>query len=120
MDTAIIPTDTIDRTPTIDHITIMVGRHTTGITGIGSTATITDPAGKWKKYTYDVFGNIKQVNEPNPAGGADYLTTYTYDLLNHLTQVLMPRPTGTQTRTFVYNADHAAPDQRDSPGEWAD
>ena len=40
MDTAIIPTDTIDRTPTIDHITIMVGRHTTGITGIESTATI--------------------------------------------------------------------------------
>ena len=40
MDTAIIPTDTIDRTPTIDHITIMVGRHTTGITGIESTGTI--------------------------------------------------------------------------------
>jgi len=44
------------------------------------------------------------VNEPNPAGGADYVTTYTYDMLNHLTQVSMPRPTGTQTRTFVYNA----------------
>ena len=39
-DTAIIPTGTIDRTPTIDHITIMVGRHTTGITGIESTGTI--------------------------------------------------------------------------------
>jgi len=25
----------------------------------------------------DVFGNIKQVNGPNPAGGADYVTTYT-------------------------------------------
>jgi len=35
MDTAIIPTGTIDRTPTI-----MVGRHTTGITGIESTGTI--------------------------------------------------------------------------------
>ena len=32
--TAIIPTGTIG------HITIIVGRHTTGITGIGSTATI--------------------------------------------------------------------------------
>ena len=40
MDTAIIPTGTIDRTPTIGHIPIIVGRHTTGITGIGSTATI--------------------------------------------------------------------------------
>ena len=39
-DTAIIPTGTIDRTPTIGHIPIIVGRHTTGITGIGSTATI--------------------------------------------------------------------------------
>ena len=39
-DTAIIPTGTIDRTPTIDPITIMVGRHTTGITGIESTGTI--------------------------------------------------------------------------------
>ena len=34
MDTAIIPTGTIDP------ITIMVGRHTTGITGIESTGTI--------------------------------------------------------------------------------
>jgi hypothetical protein len=39
-DTAIIPTGTIDRTPTTGHIPIIVGRHTTGITGIGSTATI--------------------------------------------------------------------------------
>src|ERR1700730_10578490 len=41
---------------------------------------------------------------PNPAGGADYVTTYTYDALNHLTQVSMPRPSGTQTRTFVYDS----------------
>ena len=39
-DTAIILTGTIDRTPTIGHIPIIVDRHTTGITGIGSTATI--------------------------------------------------------------------------------
>jgi len=76
---------------------------TTGI--IGTTTTITDPAGKWKKYTYDVFGNLRQVNEPNPAGGADYVTTYTYDFLNHLTQVSMPRPNGTQNRTFVYDSN---------------
>src|SRR5437762_12399938 len=40
MDTAIIPTGTIARIPTIDPITIMVGRHITGITGIESTGTI--------------------------------------------------------------------------------
>src|SRR4029077_12634573 len=50
-------------------------------------------------------GNLRQVNEPNPAGGADYVTTYTSDLLTHLTQVSMPRPNGTQTRTFVYDSN---------------
>jgi YD repeat-containing protein len=70
----------------------------------GNVTTITDPAGKWKKQTVDVFGNLKTVNEPNPAGGADYVTTYTYDMLNHLTGVSMTRSTGSQTRTFVYNA----------------
>ncbi len=69
----------------------------------GNTTTITDPAGKWKKQTVDAFGNLTQVNEPNPAGGADYVTTYTYDVLNHLKQVSMPRPTGTQTHAFVYD-----------------
>jgi len=63
---------------------------------------VTDPAGKWKKYASDAFGRLTQVNEPNPAGGADYVTNYTYDLLDHLTQVSMPRPSGTQTRTFNY------------------
>ncbi len=50
-----------------------------------------------------------QVDEPNPAGGADYLTNYTYNNFNKLTQVSMPRtmPGGavvTQTRTLVYDA----------------
>ena len=64
-------------------------------------ATLTDEAGKWKKYTVDALGNLKQVEEPNPAGGSWY-TTYTYDLLNHLTGVSMSRPSGTQTRSFNY------------------
>ncbi len=46
-----------------------------------------------------------QVNEPNPAGGTDYVTTHTYDVLGHLTGVSMPRPTGTRTRTFSYVED---------------
>jgi hypothetical protein len=29
---------------------------------------VTDPAGKWKKYTTDVLGQLVLVDEPNPAG----------------------------------------------------
>jgi RHS repeat-associated protein len=72
----------------------------------GNTTKTTDSAGKWKKQTADAFGNLTTVNEPNPAGGADFVTTYTYNTLNQMTQVSMPRPyqggTYTQTRTFVY------------------
>ncbi len=50
----------------------------------------------------NALGQLTQVNEPNPAGGSDYVTTYTYDTLGHLTGVSMPRPSGTQTRTFNY------------------
>lgn len=74
----------------------------------GNAVTVTDPAGKWKKYTSDAFGNLVQVTEPNPAGGANYETYYSYNLRNKLTQVQMPRPvsgggTVTQYRTFVYD-----------------
>jgi len=42
------------------------------------------------------------VIEPNPAGGANFVTTYSYDGMNHLVGVTMTRPEGTQTRSFVY------------------
>jgi YD repeat-containing protein len=45
------------------------------------------------------------VIEPNPAGGADWITNYTYDTLGHLVGVSMPRSEGTQTRTFVYTGN---------------
>ena len=52
------------------------------------------------------FKHLTQVNEPNPAGGADYVTTYQYTILDQVKLVTMPRPTGlgtvTQTRTFTY------------------
>jgi YD repeat-containing protein len=32
----------------------------------GNATTITDPAGKWKKYITDALGNLIQVVEPNP------------------------------------------------------
>ena len=68
----------------------------------------TDAAGKWKKLTMDEFGNVTQVNEPDPVTiGQEYVTSYQYDLLNHLTKVQMPRPSGggsyTQERTWVYS-----------------
>lgn len=52
----------------------------------------------------DGFGNVSQVQEPDPAnpGTASYYTYYTYDVMNQLIGVNMPRPTGTQTRTFNY------------------
>ena len=69
----------------------------------GNTVKTTDPAGKWKKFTMNAMGNLTQVNEPNPAGGADLVTTYTYNLADKLTQVSMTRGATTQLRTFTYN-----------------
>jgi len=37
----------------------------------GNTVKVTDPVGKWKKYTSDAVGNLVQVTEPDPGGGAD-------------------------------------------------
>ena len=78
----------------------------------GNTVTVTDPAGKWKRFLTDARGNLWQVNEPNPNGGVDYITYYTYSTLNHLLTVSMTRPNVpadgtnvTQTRTFLYKSD---------------
>ena len=89
----------------------------------GNVTTVADPAGKWKQYFNDAFGNLLTVIEPDPAVNpavpaspistnplpAGYLlTSYTYDQFNHLTQVAMPRSTAngmkTQTRTFTYTS----------------
>ncbi|MCC7496339.1 MAG: hypothetical protein IT160_02100 [Bryobacterales bacterium] len=69
----------------------------------GNTLTVTDAAGKWKKYTHDAFGNLARVVEPKDAGN-QYTTTYTYNAFNKLTGVSMPRNGVTQTRSFVYDA----------------
>jgi YD repeat-containing protein len=68
----------------------------------GNTTTITDPAGKWKKYTYDAFGQLVKVTEPDPLHG-NVDTNYTYDTLGRLTVVSMPRGAVTQSRTFTYD-----------------
>ena len=72
----------------------------------GASVTVVDAAGKWKRSYTDALGNLVRVEEPNPAGGANYQTTYTYTTLNQLSVVTMPRSVGsntvTQTRTFTY------------------
>ncbi len=69
---------------------------------------MTDPAGKLKKFTTDIFGNLTSVTEPDPLE-TTVSTTHTYDLLNHLINTVMTRRkpdlTGyvTQTRSFNYD-----------------
>ncbi len=60
----------------------------------GNTVTVTDPAGKWKKFTMDAFGNLTSVVEPDATQtntGSQATTTYAYDVLNHLINVNIPR-----------------------------
>ena len=51
------------------------------------------------------MGNLTKVTEPNPAGGAAYVTNYTYSALNQQLTVSMPRGAITQIRTFTYNSN---------------
>src|ERR1039457_4317539 len=69
----------------------------------GNYVRVTDAAGKWKIQLTDAMGQLIWVIEPNPAGGADWVTNYAYDALGQLTGVSMPRSNGTQTRTFAYS-----------------
>jgi YD repeat-containing protein len=47
----------------------------------GSLVKVTDAAGKWKIQQSNGLGQLVRVIEPNPAGGADWITNYTYDVL---------------------------------------
>ncbi len=80
------------------------GTSTTNYSYGANTVQVTDPAGKWKNFTMDAFGNLTSVREPDPLNQptGTLTTSYAYDMLNHLTTVSMPRATGTQTRTFNY------------------
>ena len=68
----------------------------------GNLVKVTDAAGKWKIQQSNGLGQLVRVIEPNPGGGADWITNYTYDALGHLVGVSMPRAQGTQARTFAY------------------
>ena len=59
---------------------------------------VTDPKGKWKKFTTDEFGNLVQVEEPG-----SLLTYYTYTALDKLAKVSMTRGGVLQERTFTYS-----------------
>ena len=94
--------DAIGRTLTV---TLPDGVSTTTYAYNGNSTTVTDPAGKWKKFTSDVEGNLVTVTEPDPANpaSATLTTTYSYDWMKHLIGVSMPRGSVTQARTFVYD-----------------
>jgi RHS repeat-associated protein len=81
---------------------VLPDNSTTSYVYQGNQVTVTDPAGKWKTFTMDAFGNLVSVVEYDPTLPGNVTTNYTYDVLNHLTTVSMPRGTTTQTRTFNY------------------
>ena len=71
------------------------GASTTSYLYQGNTTKVTSPSLKWKIHEVDVVGNLRnltKVTEPDPAGGADFVTTYTYTDKNQLWTVTMPRP----------------------------
>jgi RHS repeat-associated protein len=78
---------------------------TTSYSYAGNVRTETDPAGKWKSFTTDAFGNLTVVGEPDPANqpsGVLY-TYYTYNGLNQLTDVSMPRNGQDHPRHFTWS-----------------
>ena len=94
--------DALGRTLTV---TLPGNMGTTAYLYEGEKVKATDAAGKWKRFTMNALGQIVQVNEPNPAGGAELTAVYTYDAWGNLSGVSMTRGPVTQTRTFHYNAD---------------
>ena len=63
----------------------------------GPVQTVTDEAGRQKRYSYDALGRLASVVE-DPAG-LNYTTSYGYDALGNLTAVQQ----GSQQRTFTYD-----------------
>ena len=64
----------------------------------GRMTQVTDPKGKWKKFTTDEFGNLVQVEEPG-----SLFTYYTHTALDKLAKVSMTRGGVLQERTFTYS-----------------
>jgi RHS repeat-associated protein len=111
-------TYTYDELGRVKSVTLPPNTGTAGSSGqttyeyVLNTVKVTDPAGRWKKYTMDGFGNLTQVEEPKPSPmTGSYLTTHTYTVFNELATVTMTRDgfngsagtTVTQTRSFEYS-----------------
>src|SRR5438094_293421 len=67
---------------------------------VNNQTTVTDEAGNARRYTYDRFGRMTKVEEPNPTLTTPLVTTYTYNVLGKLAQTQQ----GSQMRTFVYDS----------------
>src|ERR1051326_3035206 len=52
----------------------------------GAKTTTTNEAGNQRRYTYNAFGKMIQVEEPNPTLSTPLVTTYAYDVLGNLHQ----------------------------------
>jgi RHS repeat-associated protein len=65
----------------------------------GEVTTVRDERGRRRKFTSDVLGRLKQIDELNWNQTVYATTTYTYNPLDQLTQINQ----GGQTRTFAYN-----------------
>jgi YD repeat-containing protein len=98
--------DALGRTVSVTHPPVS---GTTGNSGVTTyvystnSLVVTDPAGAYKRYYRDAFGNLIWVVDQRPGGG-EYGTGYSYNLLNRLTYVDMGRDGVGQVRTFEYNA----------------
>jgi len=97
----------------------------------GNFTSMIDPAGNWKQFASDAFGNLTAVIEPDPNANplvtsppsppaypvtspptGTLLTSFNYDLVNHLATtgsvhaVTMPRGANTQTRDLLLSSHH--------------
>ena len=78
--------DGAGRTLTVTSKTDDVTHSVTNYVYEGRMTQVTDPKGKWKKFTTDEFGNLVQVEEPG-----SLFTYYTYTALDKLATVSMTR-----------------------------
>ncbi|MBI2820591.1 MAG: RHS repeat protein [Acidobacteria bacterium] len=68
---------------------------------ITNSTTVTDPAGKVKRYHYDVLGRAWKVVEPDGTGQLTQETTYNYLPTTGQNKLIIVQ--GVQTRTFNYD-----------------
>ena len=104
--------DALGRTVTIahPHNTSTAAGTTSGSTTyqyVANSTKVIDPAGKWKRYETNAFGNLTWVEEPNPKptvwNPVVYGTQYLYTPTNKLTNATTARDNVAQVRTWTYD-----------------